>query len=330
MDVALTASNVLDRILDAAVLPGYANVGYRLRRHAWSDADIERMDGRVALVTGATSGIGQAAATGLARLGASVRLLARNAERGEQARAQVVERSAGADVEVVLCDLGDLGDIRRFAAEFLAREPRLDVLVNNAGVLPGQRTVTADGLELSFAVNVAAPFLLTKLLLGRLRGSAPSRIINVTSGGMYTQRLHVDDLQMESGKFDGSVAYARTKRAEVVLTGLWGQRLKGSGVVVHAMHPGWVDTPGLRTSLPTFRRLARPLLRTPEQGADTIVWLAAAAAPARTTGGLWHDRRRRPTHRVRWTRESADEREALWTECERLASDDVGVGMDDR
>ena len=228
-------------------------------------------------------------------------------------------------VEVVQCDLSDLRDIRRFAAEFLASEPRLDVLVNNAGVLPAQRAVTADGLELTFATNVAAPFLLTKLLLGRLRSSAPSRIVNVTSGGMYTQRLHVEDLQMERGKFDGTVAYARTKRAEMVLTELWAQRLEGSSVVVHAMHPGWADTPGVRASLPTFHRLTRPLLRTPEQGADTIVWLAAAAEPARSTGGLWHDRRRRATHRVPWTRESSDEREALWTACEQLTSDHGGT-----
>ena len=127
----------------------------------------------------------------------------------------------------MLCDLSDLGDIRRFAREFLAREPWLDVLVNNAGVLPAERTVTADGLELTFATNVAAPFLLTKLLLGLLRSSAPSLIVNVTSGGMYTQRLHVDDLQMERGKFDGTVAYARTKRVEMVLTELWAERLAG-------------------------------------------------------------------------------------------------------
>jgi dehydrogenase/reductase SDR family member 12 len=317
----MTNANVLDRVLDATVLPGYTNVGYRLRRHAWRDTELERMDGRVALVTGATSGLGLATATGLARLGASVRLLARNAERGEQARAQVLERAGSADVEVMLCDLSDLGDIRRFAAAFLASEPRLDVLVNNAGVLPAARTVTADGLELTFATNVAAPFLLAKLLLPLLRSTAPSRIINVTSGGMYTQRLRVDDLQMERGRFDGSVAYARTKRAEVVLTQLWAQRLEGSGVVVHAMHPGWADTPGVRTSLPTFHRVTRPLLRTPEQGADTIVWLAAAAEPARSTGGFWHDRRRRPTHRLPWTRESTAEREALWTACERLTND---------
>jgi dehydrogenase/reductase SDR family protein 12 len=310
--------DTLDKVLDAAVLPGYTNVGYRLRRHAWDDTELQRMDGRIALVTGATSGLGLATAAGLARLGAGVRLVARDAQRGEQARARVAERTGNTDVEVTLCDLSDLGEVRRFAAAFLAREPRLDVLVNNASVLPAQRTVTADGLELTFATNVAAPFLLTKLLLERLRSSAPSRIVNVTSGGLYTQRLRVDDLQMERARFGGSVAYARTKRAELVLTQLWAQRLAGSGVLVHAMHPGWVDTPGLRSSLPGFHRLTRPLLRTPEQGADTIVWLAAAAEPARSTGGFWHDRRRRPTHRLPWTRESTAEREALWAACERL------------
>ncbi len=320
-----TFEAMLDRVLDASVLPGYTNLGYRLRRHAWSDDELRLMDGRVALVTGATSGLGLATATGLARLGASVRMLARSADRGESARAEVVGRTGNDDVEVVLCDLSDLGDIRRFAAEFLVREPRLDVLVNNAGVLPAERTVTVDGLELTFATNVAGPFLMTKLLLPLLRSSAPSRIVTVTSGGMYTQRLHDDDLQMESGAFDGSTAYARSKRAEVVLTELWAQRLEGTGVVVHAMHPGWADTPGVRTSLPTFHRLSRPLLRTPEQGADTIVWLSTATEPARSTGGFWHDRRRRPTHRVPWTRESADQREALWTACERLTSDDRGA-----
>jgi dehydrogenase/reductase SDR family member 12 len=320
----MTIATMLDRVLDAAVIAGYTSVGYRLRRHAWSDTGLASMEGHVALVTGATSGLGLATATGVARLGATVRLLARDAGRGEHARAQVVERSGNADVEVVLCDLSDLSDIRRFASEFQAREPRLHVLVNNAGALPTARAITADGLEVTFATNVAGPFLLTKLLLGLLRSSAPARIINVTSGGMYTQRLHVDDLQTERGDFDGTVAYARTKRVEVVLTELWAGRLEGSGVVVHAMHPGWADTPGLQSSLPAFHRLARPILRTPEQGADTIIWLAAAAEPTRSSGGLWHDRRQRPTHRVPWTREQPADREALWAACEQLTSDPGG------
>ena len=114
--------------------------------------------------------------------------------------------------------------------------------------------------------------------------------------------------------------YARTKRAQVILTELWAERLAGTGVVVHAMHPGWPDTPGVASSLPRFHRLTGPLLRSPEQGADTIVWLGAAVEPGGSSGGFWHDRRQRPTHRVPWTRETPEDRERLWHECERLTS----------
>jgi dehydrogenase/reductase SDR family member 12 len=311
-------THLLDRAMDAAVLPGYTNVGYRLRRRAWDRGECRSLDGRTVLVTGATSGLGLATAAGVARLGARALLLVRDSERGERARAEVVERTGNDDVAVLRCDLSALGDVRELAARVIVHEPRLDVLVNNAGVLPARREVTADGLELTFATNVAAPFLLTKLLLPLLQASAPARIVNVTSGGMYTQRLHAEDLQMERGDFDGTTAYARTKRAEVILTELWAQRLAGTGVVVHAMHPGWADTPGVRSSLPAFHRVMRPLLRTAEEGADTIVWLASAEEPGRSSGLLWHDRRSRPVHRLPWTRESAGERRALWDACERL------------
>jgi NAD(P)-dependent dehydrogenase (short-subunit alcohol dehydrogenase family) len=135
---------------------------------------------------------------------------------------------------------------------------------------------------------------------------------------MYTQRLRVEGLQSTVGKFDGPRVYARTKRAQVILTELWARRLAGTGVVVHSMHPGWADTPGVASSLPGFHRLTEPLLRSPEQGADTIVWLGAAAEPGESSGGFWHDRRRRPAHRVPWTRETPEDRERLWRECERL------------
>ena len=277
------------------------------------------MDGQVVLVTGATSGLGLAAAEGFARLGAGVRMLARDPQRGERARAQVAAATGNPDVQVGLGDLSDLGSVRRFAEEFLAREQRLDVLVNNAGVLPAARTLSADGIELTFATNVLGPFLLTELLLPLLRASAPARIVNVSSGGMYTRKLDVENLQSTQGDFDGPAAYARTKRAEVVLTELLAERLAGTGVVAHAMHPGWADTPGVQTSLPRFHSLTRPLLRSPEQGADTIVWLGAAAEPALSSGEFWHDRRRRPTHRAPWTRESPADREALWAACEELS-----------
>ena len=230
----------------------------------------------------------------------------------------MVEATGNRDVRACLCDVSDLRDVRAFAARFIAEEPRLDVLVNNAGVLPAERALSADGNELALATNVLGPFLLTSLLIPLLTQSAPARVINVSSGGMYTQRLHVEDLQSTGEKFDGPTVYARTKRAQVILTELWAKRLAGTGVVVHAMHPGWVDTPGVVSSLPRFYRLTGPLLRSPEQGADTIVWLGAAVEPGESSGGFWHDRGRRPTHRVPWTRETPEDRQRLWRECERL------------
>ena len=311
-------SSLLDTALDLSVIGGYTNVGYRIRSRGWKP--LPRMEGKVVLITGATSGLGLAAAGGFARLGATVWLAVRNRERGEAARARIFEHQGEAHLHVELCDLSRPESVRRFAERFTGETQRLDVLVNNAGVLTQEREVSADGIEITLATNVIGPFLLTQLLIPVLERSAPSRIVNVSSGGMYAQKLRVDDLQSEQGDFDGPTVYARTKRAEVVLTELWAQRLAGTGVTAHAMHPGWADTAGVRSSLPRFYRVTRPLLRSPDQGADTIVWLGAAAQPADSSGGFWHDRRRRPTHLLPRTRETEAERDRLWAECVALSS----------
>jgi dehydrogenase/reductase SDR family member 12 len=335
---------LIDTILDRSVIAGYTNVGYRIRsRTIWRagvwrsgvwradsagcssvSGSLPRMDSKVVLVTGASSGIGLAACEGLAHLGAGVRMLVRDRERGERARAQTIERTGNEDVRVLVGDLSDLRSVRELAERFIAgsQEGRLDVLVNNAGALPRERTLAPDGVELTFATNVLGPFLLTKLLTGLLcdSDSAPARIVDVSSGGMYTRRLHGEDLQMADERYDGPTAYARSKRAQVVLSGLWAERLRGRGVTVNAMHPGWVDTPGLRSSLPRFYACTKRLLRTPDEGADTIVWLAAAPEVASDSGCFWHDRRKRPTYPLPLTRETATERERLWAECERLSS----------
>jgi dehydrogenase/reductase SDR family member 12 len=311
-------SSLLDTALDLSVVGGYTSVGYRIRSRGWTA--LPRMGGKVVLITGATSGLGLAAADGYARLGATVWLAVRNRERGEDARASILEHRRNADVHLDLCDLSRLESVRRFAERFAAESPRLDVLVNNAGVLTQEREVSADGTELTLATNVIGPFLLTHLLIPVLERSAPSRIVNVSSGGMYTQKLRADDLQSEQEEFDGPTVYARTKRAEVVLTEMWAQRLAGTGVTTHAMHPGWADTAGVRSSLPGFYRVTRPLLRSPDQGADTIVWLGAAAEPAETSGGFWHDRRSRPTHLLPGTRETEADRRRLWDACVALSS----------
>ncbi len=312
-------NSLLDSVLDRSVIGGYTNVGYQIRSRGWSTSELPPLGGRVVMVTGATSGLGLAAAEGFARLGATVWLVVRNEDGGERARAAIAERSGNHDVHVGLCDLSHLQSVTQFAERFAAQAERLDVLVNNAGVLPARRTLSPDGIELTFATNVLGPFLLTNLLLPLLERSAPARILSVSSGGMYTQRIRVDDLQNERGEFDGATAYARAKRAQVILTELWARRLEDRGVVVHSMHPGWVDTPGVASSLPRFYRVTRPLLRTPQQGADTIVWLGAADEPGRSTGLFWHDRRPRPTHLLPWTRETEQEREQLWAACVQLS-----------
>jgi NAD(P)-dependent dehydrogenase (short-subunit alcohol dehydrogenase family) len=219
-----------------------------------------------------------------------------------------------------LCDLAEVDSVRAFATGFTARERELAVLVNNAGVLLDRRERTRGGVERTFATNVLGPFVLTELLLPLLRAGGSGRVVNVSSGGMYTARLDGHDLQLDRRRFDGPSFYAHTKRAEVVLTELWARRERQAAVAFASMHPGWVDTPGLQRSLPRFHRLTRPLLRDERQGADTIVWLATAP-PAEVPSGLfWHDRRPRPVHRLPRTRESREDRELLWAGCSRLAS----------
>jgi NAD(P)-dependent dehydrogenase (short-subunit alcohol dehydrogenase family) len=165
--------------------------------------------------------------------------------------------------------------------------------------MPGERTRTADGIEAMFATHVLAPWMLTDGLLPLLKAAAPSRVINVTSGGQYGQQVPDGDPESEHTRYGPKKVYARTKREQVVLTREWARRLQGDGVFVHAMHPGWADTKGVQQWMPVFRAVTRPFIRTPEQGADTIVWLGSAPEAIQSTGWLWQDRRPRPfTYRI--------------------------------
>ncbi|MGB3049577.1 MAG: SDR family NAD(P)-dependent oxidoreductase [Polyangiales bacterium] len=303
---------MLDRFLDKSLL-GYTSLGYRWRPHSSIDADLT---GRTAVVTGATSGLGKYTATELARLGANVRIVGRDRDRTQRAAQAIAEQTGNVAVRVEIADLSLMSDVRALAGRL---ETPIHILVNNAGVLLPTRSETAEGVETTFATNLLGHFLLTNLLVPKLATSAPARIINVSSGGMYAQRILVNDLQNARGTYDGAKAYARTKRGQVILTELWAEALAPRGIVVHAMHPGWADTPGVSTSLPRFYKLTKPLLRSPAQGADTIVWLCAADDAARSTGKFWHDRTPRPTHRFARTRETAEEREALWSELCRYS-----------
>lgn len=269
------------------------------------------MDGKIAIVTGATGGLGLAAAEGYARLGASVRLVGRDQARTAKAASTLGSTVPGADVTWSVCDVSSLTSLEAFTSTF---EGPLDLLVNNAGVMAPKRTLTADGIETTFATNVLGPFVLTDRLTPHL--GAGSRIINISSGGMYGQRLD-DDLQNERD-YKPAKAYARTKRAEVVLTEIWADRLRDNDIRVHAMHPGWAATPGITDSLKIFSKIARPILRTAPQGADTIVWLGSAPEAGSTTGLFWQDRRPRPTHLFGLNKETDADRQRLWDLCVTL------------
>ncbi len=306
--------------MEFLVVPSFTRVGLQARRllYGWRALEDYRLPGQVALVTGATSGIGLAAATALARSGARVILLGRDAGRLERAR-QDVERVTGVEVSTVLASMDSTDDIRRAVQWVRSEFPRLDILVHNAGALADAYRRSPMGVEQTSAVQVAGPFLMTGLLLDRLV-EARGRVVTVSSGGAYLAPLTVTGLDPRPDEqFNGSRQYARAKRAQITLAALWAQRLSWSGVAFHVMHPGWVDTPGVRSSLPRFRRLLRPLLRTPMQGADTVVWLAADDEGSRSSGRFWLDRAPRPAHRLRRTRqaETGAERARLWAWCER-------------
>jgi NAD(P)-dependent dehydrogenase (short-subunit alcohol dehydrogenase family) len=270
----------------------------------------EYLAGKRVLVTGANSGLGKATALGLARLGATVHLVVRNEERGAAALEEVRAAVPGAELHLELCDMSDLTDVRRAAAALVARLDRVDVLVHNAGALPAERTESADGHELTVATHVRGPVLLTELLRPALAGHG-ARVVLVTSGGMYTQKLPVHDPDYERGSYQGTVAYARSKRMQVALAPLLQRRWGADGIGVHVMHPGWADTPGVASSLPVFRAVTRPVLRDAEAGADTILWLAATE-PAPPPGRLWMDRAERPTHYRKATQETPEERDRMW------------------
>jgi retinol dehydrogenase-14 len=247
------------------------------------------MDGKVCLITGATSGIGKATAMGLADMGASVVMVGRDRGRGEAAQAEVKEGSGNASVDLMLADLSSQEEIRRLAAEFEEAYPRLDVLVSNAGLFRSERITTADGLETTFAVNHLACFLLTDMLLDVLEASAPSRIVNVSSGEQGTATIDFDDLQGEKG-YKGAKAYGQSKLATVLFTYELARRLEGTGISANCLHPGVVGTnfgSGVSGAFGVMVRALRPLMLSPEKGAETSVYLASSPEVEGLSGGYF-------------------------------------------
>jgi NAD(P)-dependent dehydrogenase (short-subunit alcohol dehydrogenase family) len=249
------------------------------------------LTGRVCVVTGASSGIGKVTARALAAAGARVVLVVRDEARGRAAIDEIVAAVPQAPdvrerLELALCDLSRLDDIRRVGAELVARHPRIHVLVNNAGAIHQTRKLTADGLEMTFAVNHLAYFLLTKILLSTLKASAPARIVNVSSGAHTIGRIRFDDLQSERG-YVPMRAYAQSKLANVMFTYELARRLEGSGVTANCLHPGAVASGFGQNDEGLFNlafRLVKPLLLSEERGARTSIYLATSPEVATTTG----------------------------------------------
>lgn len=318
---------LIDAALEVPVAPSFTRLGYDIRKatEGWSPLDDLDLGGRVVLLTGGTSGIGRAAAAQLARCGASVTITGRSPERTKAAAAEL-SAETGVEVHAHAADMGELDQVRALADYMLSSHDRLDAVIHNAGALSAERTLSSTGSEATVASQVYGPFLLTRLLLDQLAATADgarrrSLVLTMSSGGMYAAPLTVKGLEMTAADYNGTNQYAIAKRAQVTLNEMWADRFGSRGVQFHAVHPGWADTPGVADALPGFGRVVGPLLRTPEQGADTIVWLTGAPEALEENGGFWHDRRRRSIHKTPFSRQAdtADRRRRLWDVVEAAA-----------
>jgi NAD(P)-dependent dehydrogenase (short-subunit alcohol dehydrogenase family) len=274
--------------------------------------------GKLTVITGASSGIGKETALGLARLGGRLVLLCRDAGRAEAAVAEIRRKVAGTEIEIVLADLASQAEVRRAAAALAARHARIDVLVHNAGIIVPTRRLTADGVEHQLAVNHLAPFLLTHLLLDRLRSAAPARIVVVASQVEARGQLEVDDLSFARRAYEPLAAYAQSKLANVLFTYELARRLEGTGVTANCLHPGVIATNllsdflGRPRVLGFLNQVGHP---GPDKGAKTSIFLAADPGVEQTTGRYFREQREAPSSPASYDRELA---RRLWDKSAEL------------
>ena len=312
----------LSNALDAAVVPGFSKIGYAIRKRLGNWQPISSFDlrGKTVVITGPTSGLGEQVARQLAPTGANLVLVARNEEKCARVIDVIAPLCTGNTPVFVRAEMGDLESVRSACAAIQQQFTRVDVLIHNAGALLNTRQVSPQGIEQTIASHVVGPFLMTTLLLPLLNGG---RVVTVSSGGMYTSALPVFDngetLEMPAHKYGGSKQYAIAKRAQVTLTEMWAAREPRTEFV--SMHPGWADTPGVQESIPGFRRVTAPILRSASEGADTIAWLAAVSPLPKASGTFWSDREVRPTHKTPQSKkiDTESNRQALWQYVENLS-----------
>jgi len=289
----------------------FTRAGYRTGRRTWAPMSTDMAEKHVVL-TGASAGLGFETAVALLEAGATLTLVIRDPNKVTSMQAALQERTGRQADRVELVELSLLCQVNALSERLLSANRPIDVLINNAGALFNDYCQTSEGIETSAALLLLSPWRLTEAVHPLLaHHDTPARVINVVSGGMYTQKLQCESLVMSEDDYRGSVAYARAKRALTVLTELWSAQWRDDRIVVNAMHPGWADTPGVQGALPGFRRLTHRVLRSSQEGADTIVWLARAREADKTSGQLFLDREPRTTHLRQRTLESAEERASL-------------------
>ncbi|MEI8322305.1 MAG: SDR family NAD(P)-dependent oxidoreductase [Actinomycetes bacterium] len=308
---------ILDDALDTLVVPGFSRIGYLARAGHFDPLGHNALVGKTVVITGPTSGLGKATAHQLAAMGADLILVGRSAEKLERTKSELVQGAETQMFHTVVADMGDLDAVRKASQSIIESAPSLHALIHNAGALLKTREVSPQGFETTIATHVLGPHQMTTDLLSLLRSSS-GRVITVSSGGMYGATVpnvaHNQSPEMSPASYDGTRQYAIAKRIQVTLNEMWAVR--EPQVSFAAMHPGWADTPGVQESLPAFRRLMKPLLRSSEQGADTICWLAARSENI-DSGKFWCDRASRTIHRLSRTRKSdtPEARGALWLWC---------------
>lgn len=278
------------------------------------------MAGKVCVITGATAGIGRETALGLAKLGATVVIVARDPQKAARTVDEISRVTGNGNVESVRADFASLNSVRAAAADIRTRYDAIQVLVNNAGVANKYRMLSEDGHELTFAVNHLAPFLLTRELLPLLLAGAPSRIVNVSSGAEAYGPIDFDDLQSEKG-YRGFAVYGKTKLMNVLFTYELASRLSGTGVTANCLHPGTVATDMLRQLPRWLYALISPFLSTPEQGAETPVFLASSPSVDGVSGGYYEKRRAKRSSRRSY---DASARQRLWAISEALVDGHTG------
>lgn len=279
---------------------------------------METMKGKICLVTGANAGIGKTTALGLAKIGAAVVMVSRNQERGEAARAEIMAESENDAVDLMIADLSSQQSIRQLAEDFKTRYERLDVLVNNAGGIFGSPSLTVDGLEYTFALNHLSYFLLTNLLLERIKESSPARIVNVSSQAQADATINFDDLQSEQN-YNARRVYGQSKLANILFTYELARRLDGVDVTTNALHPGVVRTNFGREStsraFALMMRLLGPFLASPEKGASTSIYLATAPGVEGVTGKYFIDKQEQKSNAESYDTAVA---QRLWQVSEEL------------